>query len=262
MEQDTRPNKSETPVNTVTSKKSSHPRKDDGRFTDIDFLQQAKGRQPEASQDEAPDDWERSLTETCFNYPRLKRADLGIFYERICKKCSNENLILVNAPEHGGRAAELTFELAWEVATSQNKRTLIIDCDMRDSQLCKMFGLGKEPGVSNLVSGTHAVEDVVRRTNLKNIYLAQCGTEKVNPINALMSGEFLRFVEQMTNRFDFVLLNSPPYNEFVDTFILAKFVRPTFVLTLPPKPDKRTYENILDELDVLELSVLRLIDGR
>jgi len=262
MEQDTKSNKSEMAADVSALKKSSTHETDTQRFADIDFLDRAKGREPAKTKNISLDEWEGKLTETCFNYPRPERADLGIFYERICKNCSNENLILVNAPEQGRRAAELTFELAWEVATSQEKRTLIIDCDMRDSQLSKIFKLDKEAGISNLIARTHVAEDVVRRTNLKNIYLTQCGTAKVNPINALMSSEFLRFVDQMISRFDFVLLNSPPYNGFVDTFILAKFVRPTFVMTLPPNPDKRSYENILDELDVLDLSVLRLIDGR
>jgi Mrp family chromosome partitioning ATPase len=167
------------------------------------------------------------------------------------------NLFLFNSPADEDLALELIYQLA--EGFGAEKKILIVDCNLRTPTGPKPGGeLNYKGGLSDYVSGTVGLDDIVLRTELQNVFWLGGGDPLDFPVRVLMSNRFLQLMELLKKRFDLVLLNSPPYRECIDTFVLAKFLRPIMVLAL--KGEKlQDIQDIRKELAVLDLKSLTII---
>jgi capsular exopolysaccharide synthesis family protein len=77
-------------------------------------------------------------------------------------------------------------------------------------------------GLSNLILGDVSGEDVVKTTDIANLYFLPCGPTPPNPAELLMTDRFKDALKQLQSRFDRILLDSPPILAVTDALVLAK----------------------------------------
>jgi len=120
-----------------------------------------------------------------------------------------------------------------------NLRTLLIDADMRRSVIHKIFGLKrKEPGLSDILSGAIKIEEGIRNITdilmgdigftdamklpgLDNLNILTSGSSTNSPAELLQSSKIAPFLESLRERFDIIIIDSPPVLAVADTAILA-----------------------------------------
>jgi len=115
-------------------------------------------------------------------------------------------------------AANLAITLA-----QQKSRTLLIDADLRRGVLHNSFNCPKKPGLTNYLTGVVSLENVLNDTYIPNLSLITCGSLIPNPSELLGSLKMKKFIEGITQRFDFVIFDTPPLNAATDAVILATF---------------------------------------
>ena len=102
------------------------------------------------------------------------------------------------------------------------QRVLLIDSDMRRPRLHQSTGVARQMGLSNLIVGEVDYADVIKTTEIPNLYVLPCGPLPPNPAELLMSNRFQVVLEELGRRFDRVLLDSPPLQAVTDAVVLSR----------------------------------------
>lgn len=122
------------------------------------------------------------------------------------------------APSEGKTttAANLAVSFA-----QQGMRVLIVDCDLRRSRLHKMFGVPREPGVTELVLGQIDQDTAVRETSVTGLYVLPSGQLPPNPSELLGGERMKKTLASLSEAFDLIVLDTPPLLAASDAAILA-----------------------------------------
>jgi tyrosine-protein kinase Etk/Wzc len=130
-------------------------------------------------------------------------------------------IISVVGPAPGVGKSFVSANLAAVLAEAGN-RVLVIDADLRKGRLHKYFGGGRENGLSELISGTKAVEAAIRSTVSPNVDFVACGTPPPNPVGLLASERFGAVLSELQSRYDFVVIDTAPVLAVTDAVRVAR----------------------------------------
>jgi capsular exopolysaccharide synthesis family protein len=103
----------------------------------------------------------------------------------------------------------------------QGQRTLLIDADLRRAVLNKVFEVERSPGLTDVLVGNSLLADVVQETKVPNLFVLGSGRFPPNPAELLGSSAMRVLLEEAEQRFDVVLLDSPPVLAVTDAAVLS-----------------------------------------
>lgn len=142
---------------------------------------------------------------------------------------ARNNIVLFTGPTPGiGKSFTSTNFAA--VLGAGGKRVLLIDADMRKGHLHQFFGMKRGEGLSELITGTRVLGDVVRRNVAPNLDLISTGTMPPNPGELLMSPATLLLLESLSGQYDLVLIDTPPVLAVSDTQVIASHAGTVFLV--------------------------------
>ncbi len=104
------------------------------------------------------------------------------------------------------------------------QRTLLIDSDMRRPRLHKSTGVALAPGLSNLLIGEDDYDNLIKPTDVKDLFVLPCGPTPPNPAELLLTKRFETVLGELARRFDRIILDSPPIQPVTDAVVLSKRV--------------------------------------
>ncbi|EEM08716.1 Capsular exopolysaccharide [Bacillus pseudomycoides] len=103
----------------------------------------------------------------------------------------------------------------------QDERVLVIDADLRTSELHKIFGIENRSGLTNILEGKATLEKAVIQTEIKNVHVLTSGSEVNNPAELLSLPSMQDLINKVIEQYDVILFDSSPLLEVTDTSILA-----------------------------------------
>jgi capsular exopolysaccharide synthesis family protein len=116
-------------------------------------------------------------------------------------------------------AANLTICLA-----QAERSVLLVDADLRRPALHTMFRQPNAPGLSSYLAGDALPEAVVVKTAVPNLSLVPSGPIPPNPSELLGSRRMNEFLRMMSERFDMIVLDTPPVLAVSDACVLVPAV--------------------------------------
>jgi protein-tyrosine kinase len=131
--------------------------------------------------------------------------------------------VLVTSALPGEGKTFVTSNLAQSLVRQRERRTLIIDADLRLSSLHIPLGAESSPGLSDYLLGELDEFEVMQRGRDENLFLIPGGKSIANPTELLANGRFEQLIERMSPVFDWILIDSPPTIPVSDSSIIAKF---------------------------------------
>ncbi len=156
-------------------------------------------------------------------------------------------VIQLTSPLPGDGKSTIAGNLACSIAQS-GKRVLAIDCDLRRPKLTKNFCLASQLGLTNVLNGDCDPADGMHATAVTNLWVMPCGPIPVNPAEALTMPEMRELLDVLREKFDYIILDTPPLLVVTDPSITASMVDGV-VLALrvrrKSKPNARESVNIL-----------------
>ncbi|MBI4620317.1 MAG: polysaccharide biosynthesis tyrosine autokinase [Desulfobacterales bacterium] len=121
------------------------------------------------------------------------------------------------------------------------KKTLLVESDLRKPMISRIFGIEREPGLTDVVLGNYewrdtirtvadimtgkmGMEDIMLTPGIDNLNIITCGSIPPNPSEILNSQRITDFISQVREEYDVVLFDSAPALTAADASILGSKV--------------------------------------
>ena len=150
-----------------------------------------------------------------------------IQFSRVNTESLKTILITSSAPQEG--KTTISVNLAGSFAHSK-KKVLLVDCDLRKPAVHKLFGKERIPGLIDYLTGHAKLDEVLNQSNLENLEFITSGTIPPNPAEMLDSQEMRSFLIKMRDKYDLIILDSPPVIAVTDSEILTSMVDGTILV--------------------------------
>ena len=171
-------------------------------------------------------------------------------------------LMGVLSPTHGRRALAVvspevgdgkTFILSnLAVAFSQLRgRTLLVDGDMRNPRLHKVFNIDNTHGLSSILSGRIQGGDinVIRPVaELPNLYMLPVGAVPPNPLELVHQAGFDLLIQELLTKFDTVLVDTPAAVHGSDCRIIASKCGAALIISRKDKTHTERLQALVSQL--------------
>jgi polysaccharide biosynthesis transport protein len=129
-------------------------------------------------------------------------------------------IFTVTSPEHGDGKSFVASNLA--IALSQlEKRTLLIDSDMRNPSVQWLFGFKDGVGLSSVLSLKSSLDNAILKQRSPNLDILPAGRQPQNPTELLSNEKFRVLLEYLKTIYDFIVIDAPPAAAIVDAAILS-----------------------------------------
>ncbi|MGO4331449.1 polysaccharide biosynthesis tyrosine autokinase [Cupriavidus sp. 2TAF22] len=140
---------------------------------------------------------------------------------------SNNVVMLTGSSQDAGKSF-MSVNLAALVASGR-KRVLLIDGDMRRGEVHAHFGLAQVPGLSDALMGTD-IDSVVVHDVLPGLDVLPRGTLPADPAELLMSERLDSLLDHFKQRYDMVVIDTPPVLAVTDAALLGRHAGTTLLV--------------------------------
>ncbi|WP_256793827.1 polysaccharide biosynthesis tyrosine autokinase [Terrabacter sp. Ter38] len=169
--------------------------------------------------------------------------------------------IVVTSSLPGEGKSTTTANLALSLAETGLK-VVVIEGDLRRPRLLDYLGFEGSVGLTDVLVGRVAVDDVLQPFGRTGLRLLGAGPIPPNPSELLGSSNMEQLVEDLAERFDYVLIDAPPLLPVTDAAVLSTIVDGAIVVVGAGVAQREHVRRALDSLEAVNGSVLGLILNR
>jgi len=168
---------------------------------------------------------------------------------------SQAKTLLVTSPLPGDGKSTAASNLAIVMAQAGQK-TLILDADYRRPNQQRIFELDNTIGSTNVLAGTATLEDAIKPTGIKGVDLLPCGPTPSHPAELLNSQSFADLLQELSKRYDHVVVDSPPVMPVTDSRILGAICDATVFVVRAEKSTRKVSVFARDVLQSVGTNIL------
>lgn len=140
-----------------------------------------------------------------------------------------------------------------------NCKVVVINFDMRRPSLHKLFEIQNSTGLSTYLSAKDEIGDIVYNTNYENIDIIPSGAIPPNPSELILSDRVDSLLSELKNRYDYIIIDTPPLGLVSDTFNLFKFSDLNLIIfkeNYSKKVFVKDLNNIVKQHDIKNIGVV------
>lgn len=130
------------------------------------------------------------------------------------------------------------------ITSMLGKKVLLIGLDMRKPRIDKVFEFDDSPGMSMYLSGNCQYEEVIKQTQMNNLFYAPSGQIPPNPAELIETDQMKKFIEKAKKEFDYIIIDTPPVAIVTDALLLAKYVDVNMFIVRQRYTSRNTLEMI------------------
>lgn len=171
---------------------------------------------------------------------------------------AKNNLIMISGPAPEVGKSFVSTNLATILAQS-NKRVLIVDADMRRGYLNKYFNQDNQPGLAEFLNGQNDIDSIVKTTEIPNLSVVTRGKSPSNPSELLSSSKFKEFLDLIADKFDHVIIDTPPVLAVTDGIIISQFAGVNLVIARYAKTQMKELELTINRFEQVGVKVNGII---
>ena len=138
----------------------------------------------------------------------------------IADEKSSHVLLITSSLQSEGKSTT-SVNLARSYAENNDNKVLLIDCDLRKPKLARLLELSAPAGLSNVLVKPDLLDEAIIPTGVENLDILLSGDIPPNPSELLGSLRMQKLIEDMREKYNYIILDTPPINMVTDAMVLA-----------------------------------------
>ncbi|WP_287967216.1 polysaccharide biosynthesis tyrosine autokinase [Acinetobacter sp.] len=167
---------------------------------------------------------------------------------------AKNNIIAISGPAPEVGKSFITANLG-AILAQGGKKVLVMDGDMRRGYLHKYFNQDTAPGLSELLLGTHTLEQVIKADSYEGLYFISRGKNPSNPAELLGSQKFQALLSELSAQFDHILIDTPPALAVTDGVIIAQSAGVNLLVVRHAKTQMKELELTINRFEQAKVKV-------
>ncbi|MCK5168729.1 MAG: polysaccharide biosynthesis tyrosine autokinase [Bacteroidales bacterium] len=139
------------------------------------------------------------------------------------------------------------------------KKVLLLSFDLRRPTVSKLFGLNKKEGLSNYLSGSCEIKDIIFKTEIPNLWLISTGTIPPNPSELIASPRTKSLFDDLKKEFDYIIVDTPPVGIVSDALLLEKHVDKSVFIIRQNYSRKKMMAHLFSNLEKKNIKNINLV---
>jgi len=170
----------------------------------------------------------------------------------------SEKIFLVTSCEENTGKTSIVANLAITIA-QENKKVLIIDCDLRKAELSKMFDVPPSaPGLIDFI--TRGGPPAIYTRIMKKIDIIPAGGVREDSSSLLSSNRMESLFKAIdTSVYDYIIIDTPPVTRVVDTLVLGQFVKNAILVVRPNTSMKEAVIGGIQEMNQAKIKICGVV---
>lgn len=170
-------------------------------------------------------------------------------------------VLLVTSPEAADGKSVTSVNIAITMAQA-GRRTLLIDADLRRPSCHKLLGSDRTPGLAEILRGEKEFSISDFSTEVPDLSFIPAGDIDVPPAELFGADNMQRFLDNMRQCFDAIVIDSPPVLAVTDAVLLAPQCDATVIVVSAHKTDLRALEVTQETLERVGSPIIGTIINR
>ncbi|MBC4015287.1 GumC family protein [Siccirubricoccus deserti] len=137
-------------------------------------------------------------------------------------------VVVITAARPGEGKTTTSVALARSAAMN-GERVLLIDCDVRQPSLGRVFRCEGAPGVTDLLLGQALLERIIRRDHLSSLDYIPAGAAEIHSLGLFMSEAMAGLLDRVRRDYDLIVLDAPPALAMADARVVARLADATLL---------------------------------
>ena len=155
-----------------------------------------------------------------------------------------KTLVVTSAVREEGKTVA-ALNLAMALAELERQEVVLVDGDLRRPSCERYLNLNPEPGLTDVLMGRASLEKVLRPAGYRQLMFIGSGTRVPNPAEVLGGSRLDELMQRLKERFQYVVVDSPPVLPSTDAGVLASRADGTLmVVRLERSLKKQTREAV------------------
>jgi len=167
---------------------------------------------------------------------------------------AKNNIIMIAGPSPEVGKSFISTNLATIFAQS-NKKVLLIDADMRRGYMHKYFNVDVKPGLSEYLSHQADLNQVIHQTDISGLSVITRGKNPTNPSEMLGSEQFKSLLEQLSQQYDHIIIDTPPILAVTDGIIISQYAGVNLIIARYAKSQMKELELSLNRFEQANVKV-------
>ncbi len=128
-------------------------------------------------------------------------------------------LITSSIPQEGKTTISANLGV---VVAQEGKDVLLIDCDLQQPRLHKIFDVPGGPGITEVLTGQAGIDEVIIHTRQKNLCVIPGGKPPKNPAEVLLREELPTLLNTLKQFYSLIIIDTAPLIPISDGLILGR----------------------------------------
>lgn len=142
---------------------------------------------------------------------------------------ASNNIIMITGPSPSVGKSFVSVNFA-AVMAAADKKILLVDADLRRGYLNEYLSQGRAMGLSELISQDLAPERIIKPSGVEGLDFITTGELPPNPAELLLHPRFEGFLKAMSDRYDYIIIDSPPVMAVTDAAIVGRHAGATLMV--------------------------------
>jgi len=171
-------------------------------------------------------------------------------------KGSKAMVFTSSSPQEGKSATVANLGISF---AQLGVKVVVVDADLRKPRQHKIFKVKNTSGLSDYLTGRRSFDEIIQKTAIDSFWVVPSGPHPPNPAELLNSEMMKDFVRLLKERFDVVLIDTPPVMAVIDPVIVSSYVDSTVIVLRTGKAARKPVLRTVSELRRAQAKIIGVV---
>lgn len=158
-----------------------------------------------------------------------------------------------------GSEGKTTLAINLSVALSKLGKTLLVELDLRKPAIGTDLDIESNIGIADLLAGNSDAKIFHRVSGAPQLNIMTCGTIPDNPTELIGSSKFFELFDSLKNKYEYIVVDTPPTIPVTDSCILSKVVDATIVAVKADETKQNMAKETVKRLKASKANITGLV---